>query len=80
MPCGAAVVVAVVTLHDWTAKEEVSKKMIKEHIQPDGKRAATRGTAMQSQRMVSQVLSGCIVLWHHVVLLSQLLCCMLSWS
>jgi hypothetical protein len=29
---GAAVVVAVVTLHDWTAKEEVSKKKIKEHV------------------------------------------------
>ncbi len=79
-PCGAAVVVAVVAPHDWTAKEEVSKKMIKEHVRPDGKRAAARGTATQSQRMVSRALSGCVVLWRRVVLSSRSLCCMLSWS
>jgi hypothetical protein len=78
MLCGAAVVVAIVTPHDWTAKEEVSKKKIKEHIQADGKHAATRGTPMQSQHMVSWVLSGCVVLSCHIVLSLQLLCCMLS--
>jgi hypothetical protein len=47
MLCGAAVVVAVIAPHDWIAKEEVSKKKIKEHVQADGKHAATRGTAVQ---------------------------------
>ncbi len=32
MPCGAVVVVAVVMPHDWTAKEEVSKKKINENV------------------------------------------------
>jgi len=39
--------VAVITLHDWTAKEEVSKKKINENVQADSECAAAGGTAMQ---------------------------------
>ena len=86
--------VAVITLHDLTAKEEVSKKKIKEHIQADSKHAATRGMAMQLQRMVSQVLSSChiqccfchaahgiagTVIGQHGVVVAVAMLCVVSW-